>query len=116
MKAYPPSAMVQYNSISPIQNLDDYRRIYAQSKNDHNSFWLGQSKDLVHWSKPPTIGLEGDFRSVEQKPFTWFSDGELNITESCLDRHLDKHGEKVAILWEGDNPEDIEKITYRALP
>lgn len=115
MKAHPPSEMVQNNSISPIQSLDDYRRIYAQSQNDHNSFWLGQSKNLVHWSTPPTIGLEGDFRSVEQKPFAWFSNGELNITESCLDRHLEKHGEKVAILWEGDNPEDIEKITYREL-
>ena len=60
MKAHPPSAMVQCNSISPIQSLDDYRRVYTQSQNDHNSFWLHQSKDLVHWSKPPTIGLEGD--------------------------------------------------------
>jgi acetyl-CoA synthetase len=115
MKAFSPSPLVQINSISTIQNLDDYRRIYAQAQNDHNSFWLQQTKDLIHWKKDPTIGLEGDFRSVQQKPFTWFADGELNITESCLDRHLETRGDKIAILWEGDNPEDIQKITYRQL-
>ena len=114
-KAHSPSSFVQDGSCSPIQNLDDYRRMYTESQHDHNAFWLRQSRERILWKQVPTLGLEGDFRSVQQKPFTWFSDGMLNITESCLDRHLSTRGNKIAILWEGDEPDDIQKITYQQL-
>ena len=61
------------------------------------------------------MGLEGSFRSIGEGPISWFADGTLNITESCLDRHLETRGNKTAILWEGDEPGDVRKLTYREL-
>ena len=110
---YPPSEHVQAGSTSEITNLAEYRSVWAEATSNPDQFWLRQTKNLIAWRKEPTIGQEGDFHSVTEKPFSWFSDGELNITESCLDRHLDTLGDKTAILWEGDEPTDIKKLSYR---
>lgn len=74
---------------------------------DPDGFWLQQSK-LLHWQTPPTEALD-----QSEHPFVrWFSDGELNITESCLDRHLSTaRRNKAALIWEGE-PGDHRVLTY----
>ena len=110
-----PNPHAQLGSGSAIQNMDQYKEIWNRSVSDSNAFWLQQTKALVDWKTPPTIGQEGDFHSVEQAPFSWFSDGVLNVTTSCLDRHIETRGDKTAILWEGDSPEDTLTLSYREL-
>jgi acetyl-CoA synthetase len=79
---------------------------------DPTRFWLEQTH-RVAWMKPPTQTVSGDFTGdVRVK---WFEDGVLNASVSCLDRHLARNGDKVAIIWEGDDPKAQEKVTYRDL-
>jgi acetyl-CoA synthetase len=113
--AYEVPARVRENAATPITDLDRYREHWARAERDPDSFWLGITKEWIHWRKEPTVGLEGSFHEIADGPLSWFGDGELNVTESCLDRHLESQGDEVAILWEGDEPGDVKKITYREL-
>ena len=90
-----------------------YKDMYARSITDPNGFWGEQAK-RVDWIKP--------FTKVENVSFApgnisikWFEDGALNVAHNCVDRHLAKRGDQVAIIWEGDDPKDDKKITYREL-
>ena len=82
--------------MSSIQTMEQYREVWNRSIAERDAFWLEQTKSLVDWVQKPSIGLEGDFHSVEHAPFSWFSDGTLNITTSCLDRHIAERGNKTA--------------------
>jgi len=113
--AYEVPTRVRDNAATPITDLDRYREHWARAERDPDAFWLAVTKERVAWRKEPTVGLEGSFHTIGDGPLTWFGDGELNVTESCLDRHLETQPDKVAILWEGDEPGDVKKITYREL-
>jgi acetyl-CoA synthetase len=102
-------------STNLIRSMDDWRRAHSAAGNDPDGFWLGQARERVQWRTPPSLGLEGGFRSVADAPIRWFGDGVLNVTESCLDRHLATRGDKVAILWEGDEPSETRRLTYTEL-
>ncbi|MCY7339884.1 MAG: AMP-binding protein, partial [Sphingomonas bacterium] len=80
---------------------------------DADAFWLGQAKRL-DWVKPPKQA--GDW-SFDQADFhiNWFADGQLNLAANCLDRHLGTRGDKVAIIFEGDEPGDGRTLTYAQL-
>ena len=106
---------VRHNAATPIQSLDRYREHHAASTQDPDAFWLDVTKSRIRWRKEPTLGLEGSFDEIKQAPLAWFADGQLNITESCLDQHLESRGDKIAILWEGDEPGDNRTLTYREL-
>jgi acetyl-CoA synthetase len=95
--------------------MDAYRKVYQQSWADPDTFWLQQAEKRIAWRKSPTTGLAGNFRDIAEEQIAWFADGRLNITESCLDRHLADKGDKTAILWEGDDPSETRHITYREL-
>jgi acetyl-CoA synthetase len=79
---------------------------------DPNGFWAEQAK-RIEWISPPTTikntSFEGDVA------IKWFEDGTLNASATCLDRHLATKGHQVAIIFEGDDPDHCEKITYRDL-
>ena len=92
---------------------DTYQAMYDQSVNDPEAFWGEQGKRL-EWSKPYTKVKHTSFdpHNVDIK---WYEDGELNAAYNCLDRHLETRGDQVAIIWEGDDPSEDEKITYRDL-
>ncbi|MBP0048537.1 acetate--CoA ligase [Marinobacterium sp. AK62] len=92
---------------------DTYQAMYEQSVNDPEAFWGEQGKRL-EWFKPYTKVKNTSFdpHNVDIK---WFEDGELNASYNCLDRHLETRGDQVAIIWEGDDPSEDEKITYRDL-
>ncbi|MBN8981466.1 MAG: AMP-binding protein, partial [Rhizobiales bacterium] len=91
-----------------------YRDMYARSINDREKFWGEDASKRLSWVKP--------FTRVENVSFApgkisikWFEDGVLNASYNCIDRHLDKRGNQVAIIWEGDDPKDSKHITYREL-
>jgi len=106
---------VSAHSPSPIHDMASYREAWAAASADPSAFWLDQAKRRLRWRKEPTEGLAGDYYTVTDQPFTWFADGRLNVTESCLDRHLATRGDKVAILWEGDEPGHNRTLTYKQL-
>ena len=89
-----------------------YQEWYARSVNDPDGFW-GEHGKRLDWIKPYTqvkeVSYSGDV-SIK-----WFADGTLNVAANCLDRHLETRGDQTAIIWEGDDPNESEHITYRDL-
>jgi acetyl-CoA synthetase len=90
-----------------------YKEMYAASIKDPEKFWGEEAKKRIHWFKPFTkvknTSFDGDV-SIK-----WFEDGKTNISYNCVDRHLEKRGDQVAIIWEGDEPTEDKKITYKEL-
>jgi acetyl-CoA synthetase len=95
--------------------LDDakYLDMYGRSVKDPNAFWAEQAK-RIHWYKAPTKIKNATFGPPDVS-IKWFEDGATNCAYNCVDRHLEKRGEQVAIIWEGDDPKDEKKITYKQL-
>ncbi len=94
-------------------NAASYKSMYEQSVSDPAKFWGEQGKRL-DWIHPYSKVKNTSFNpgSVDIR---WFEDGTLNVSANCIDRHLAKRGDQVAIIWEGDNPNESEQITYRQL-
>ncbi|GGC07467.1 acetyl-coenzyme A synthetase [Marinobacterium zhoushanense] len=92
---------------------DKYAAMYEQSINDPDTFWGEQGKRL-DWFKPYTKVKHTSF-DPHNVSIKWYEDGTLNASYNCLDRHLETRGDQVAIIWEGDDPSEDEKITYRDL-
>ncbi|MDX2250274.1 MAG: acetate--CoA ligase [Bacteroidia bacterium] len=90
-----------------IRTYEEYQETYRKSVEDPEGFWAGEASTF-HWRKKWDKVLEWNFRDPEVK---WFIGGKMNITENCLDRHLETRGDKVAILWESNDP-SAESITY----
>ncbi len=109
-KVYPVPAGVAENALI---NKEQYQAMYEQSVKDPDGFW-GEQGQRIDWIKPYNSVKDVSFDS-HNVSINWFKDGTLNASVNCLDRHLDKRGDQVAIIWEGDNPEQDEKITYRDL-
>ena len=95
--------------------IDDakYREMYARSIKDPNGFWAEQAKRL-DWVKPFTK-VKNTSYDTHNVSIKWFEDGTLNACYNCVDRHLADRGDQVAILWEGDDPKDDKKLTYKQL-
>lgn len=89
-----------------------YDEAYRESVDNPEEFW-GKVAEKFTWKKKWDKVLEWDFEKPEVK---WFQGGRLNITENCLDRHVDSQGDKTAIIWEPNNPKDkAQHISYREL-
>ncbi len=95
--------------------LDDakYQEMYARSIKDPDAFWAEQAK-RIDWIKPFTK-VKNTSYAPGNISIKWFEDGTLNAAYNCIDRHLAKRGDQTAIIWEGDDPKDDKKITYRQL-
>jgi acetyl-CoA synthetase len=89
-----------------------YKETYKRSVDDPDGFWSEKAEEFVSWSKKWDKVCQFDFDDAEIK---WFEGAKLNVSYNCLDRHLDSRGDQVAVIWEGDNPKNDEKITYRQL-
>ncbi|MCC7047981.1 MAG: acetate--CoA ligase, partial [Alphaproteobacteria bacterium] len=89
-----------------------YEEMYRRSVTDPDGFWAEQAKRL-DWFKAPTKIKDVSFEGKVH--IRWYYDGVLNVSHNCLDRHLAKRGDQTAIIWEGDNPKEDAKITYRDL-
>ena len=91
----------------------DYERLYAESVRDPEGFWARVAQRL-DWIRPPTRIKDVSFR-LDDFHIRWYEDGVLNVTANCLDRHLATRGDKIAILFEGDDPAESRRISYREL-
>jgi acetyl-CoA synthetase len=89
-----------------------YRDMFERAARDPDGFWAEQSRRIA-WMKPPTKIKNASFSG--NVSIKWFEDGTLNASVSCLDRHLATHGDRVAIIWEGDDPATSKHVTYREL-
>jgi len=95
-----------------IKNADQYQAAYKKSKEDPEGFW-SEVAEGFYWRKKWDKVLDWNFREPKTE---WFKGAKLNITENCIDRHLEKMGDKPAIIWEPNNPEERTRVvTYNRL-
>ncbi|MCW2082618.1 UNVERIFIED_ORG: acetyl-CoA synthetase [Bradyrhizobium japonicum] len=90
-----------------------YKEMYARSISDPNGFWAEQAK-RIDWMKAPTK-IENVSFAPGNVSIKWFEDGVLNVAHNCIDRHLHKRANQIAIIWEGDDPSQSRHITYKEL-
>ncbi|MEJ0058770.1 MAG: acetate--CoA ligase [Terricaulis sp.] len=90
-----------------------YRSMHAAALEDPEAFW-GHHGHRLDWSTPYTTVKDVSFNHHDFR-IRWFADGALNVAHNCIDRHLETRGDQVAIIWEGDDPQNSLKITYRQL-
>lgn len=95
-------------------NQQQYEAMYRQSMDDPDTFWAEQAEQYLSWSKKWDKVQEWSFDRADLG-IKWFLGGKLNVSYNCLDRHLETRGDQVAIIWEGDDPSEDRKITYREL-
>jgi len=91
---------------------ETYKALYQRSIAEPEAFWAEQAKLFLDWSKPWDNITDCDFKTGHIR---WFEGGKLNVSVNCVDRHLATRADQVAIIWEGDNPGQDKKITYRQL-
>lgn len=91
---------------------EDYQQLYQQSIHDPEAFWTKQAHEFLDWIEPWKQLQSGDFEHASNQ---WFIGGKLNVCVNCIDRHLPKRSQQTAIIWEGDNPDESEKISYQTL-
>eukprot|EP00842_Homolaphlyctis_polyrhiza_P001649 jgi/Hompol1/2485/HPOL_006043-RA len=103
----------QHAGHSPhIPSFEHYRSMHAESIEDPDAFFGKQAKDLISWSKPFAKVSAGGFKEGD---VAWFLEGELNVAYNCVDRHAHSTPDKIAIIWEADEPGQDEKWTYGEL-
>ncbi len=98
-------------SINPyINDIDEFKKLYKESIENPKKFFETLAKENISWLK--------DFEEVHNNSFSstkWFSGGQMNVSFNCIDRHLKDNANKVALIWEGDNPSESKKLTYQEL-
>src|SRR4029077_524680 len=91
-----------------VRSLEEYRELYERARKDPEGYWGEQAK-LLHWVDPARKTLEWALPHAK-----WLVGGKLNVAYNCLDRHLAKHGNKPALLWESEDGESVQ-FTYAEL-
>ena len=98
--------------MNKISSFKEYKKEYSKSIENPEKFWAEKAESF-NWIKKWDRVLEWEFNSPK---IEWFIGGQLNITENCLDRHLESRGKQTAILWEPNNPkEQAIEISYNEL-
>ena len=92
---------------------EKYHEMYEESIKDSVGFW-GKEGKRIDWIKDYKIVKDVNF-DKKQLSIKWFSDGTLNVSANCIDRHLKDSPNKVALIWQGDNPDEVKNITYKDL-
>ncbi|MBU0656279.1 MAG: acetate--CoA ligase [Gammaproteobacteria bacterium] len=111
VKTYPvPADFAAQANITAEQ----YAEMYQRSVDDPSGFWGEQAEQYLTWFKKWDTVLDWSF-AQDDLHINWFKGGKLNVAYNCLDRHLETRGDQVAIIWEGDDPNEDRKITYREL-
>ena len=106
---YKVSDNIKSNS---LMTNDEYKNLYDESIENPEKFWSEQAHKYLDWDSEWTNVKHEDFLKGEVR---WFENAKINASKNCIDRHLNKAGEKIAIIWEGDDPEHSKEITYREL-
>ncbi|XP_041106091.1 acetyl-coenzyme A synthetase 2-like, mitochondrial [Polyodon spathula] len=102
---------LMFEASSPY-GLRSYKELYELSIQDPETFWGALAKERLLWSKPFDQVKDCDFR---QGKINWFCGGQLNVSVNCLDQHAHKTPDRIALIWEKDEPGTEVKITYREL-
>jgi acetyl-CoA synthetase len=93
-------------------NKSQYEEMYRRSIEDPDAFWGEQANTMLDWYKPWDTVSRQDYHKAE---IAWFEGGQLNLTYNCIDRHLDTRADQTALIWEGDDPEVSQRISYQEL-
>ncbi|MFM5588824.1 acetate--CoA ligase [Aeromonas rivipollensis] len=109
-KVYPVKAHI---GSDVLLDKEGYEAMYLASVQNPDAFWGEQGK-ILDWMTPYTR-VKNTSYDPGHISIKWYEDGLLNVSANCLDRHLAQRGDKVAIIWEGDNPAEDRKLTYREL-
>ena len=91
-----------------------YEIKYKNSLEDNDNFWREEGK-RIDWVNNYTK-IKNVKYSKNDVDIKWYYDGSLNVSYNCIDRHAKNNPDKIAIIWEGDDPNDVKKITYQELP
>ena len=95
-----------------VPNLDVYREMYNKSVSDPDAFWAEQAEKITWYEKWNKVS-DVDFHNANIK---WFEGGKLNVSYNCIDRHVEAgHGDQIALIWEGNDPEEDKRFTYNEL-
>jgi acetyl-CoA synthetase len=108
-KIYP---IKQFNAQNAHINAEQYHALYQQSIQHPETFWATQASAFLDWHTPWHNVLTYDYATAHVR---WFDGGKLNVSVNCLDRHLASKGEQIAIIWESDEPNRHQSLTYRQL-
>src|SRR5215472_6086803 len=98
----------EFSSRARIKSLEDYREMYEHAEKDPEGFW-GEQAEMLDWFEPPQTILEWNLPHAK-----WFVGGKLNVSYNCLDRHIEKNGNKPALLWEAEDGSTLQ-FTYAEL-
>ena len=90
-----------------IENVDEYAAMYKESIENPETFFGNAALQNLSWSQPFTSVHNNEFAEAK-----WFEGGKLNIAFNCIDRHLEKYANKTALIWEGDDPDQSQDISY----
>ncbi|NHI89264.1 MAG: acetate--CoA ligase [Candidatus Thorarchaeota archaeon] len=97
-----------------VKSHDERMKIWKESVENPDEFWLKATKELCYWKKEPTIGFE--WEDIKDIRFTWFKDGVTNMAYNCLDKHVEAgRGDQVALIWQGEPLEESKTYTYSEL-
>jgi acetyl-CoA synthetase len=107
-RIFPPSA--DFERQANVSGMDAYRKLCAEAEKDFEGFWARLAREELLWSKPFSRVLD----DANAPFFKWFSDGELNVSYNCLDRHLKTQPDKTAIIFEADDGK-VTRISYKEL-
>jgi len=97
---------------TPLISSETYESMYERSMNEPEAFWAEQAETFIDWEKKWEKVSDIDFAIGK---IAWFEGATLNVSYNCLDRHLPERADQVAIIWEGDDPNSSESITYSQL-
>ena len=97
---------------TPLIDSETYESMYERSMNEPETFWAEQAETFIDWEKKWDKVSDVDFTKGK---IAWFEGATLNVSYNCLDRHLPERADQVAIIWEGDDPNSSESITYSQL-
>jgi acetyl-CoA synthetase len=109
MKTYSVNEAKKKNSII---SEEDFNAEYQESINNPESFWKNKAEETLDWF---SNWNEVNASNLEAGEVVWFKSGKLNACFNCVDRHLETHANKTAIIWEGDNPNDNKEISFQEL-
>ncbi|MCX5646157.1 MAG: acetate--CoA ligase [Phycisphaerae bacterium] len=113
-RTFTPPRRIQKDAY--VSSMAQYKKMWDQSINEPDKFWLEQAKSLT-WFKKPTESLRYTWDVANRKiEHTWFADGQLNVSVNCLDRHLGTPtAKKTALIWQGEADEAVKKYTYEQM-
>ena len=101
--------LIEAKSSNPhLKNFDEYKELYKQSIENPKEFFKMMAVENLSWIR--------DFTDVHNDEFAntkWFADGKINLCENCIDRHLENKAEKIALIWEGDEPGNSKSYTFK---